>query len=31
MVKWKSVAARVAPAASLIALVVAAAASKKWA
>jgi hypothetical protein len=30
MVKWKSIAARVAPAVTLVALVAAAAASKKW-
>jgi hypothetical protein len=30
MVKWKSIAARLAPAASLVALVVTAAAGKKW-
>jgi hypothetical protein len=30
MVKWKTVVARVVPAASLVALVVTAAASKKW-
>lgn len=30
MVKWKSIAVRLAPAASLVALVVTAAAGKKW-
>lgn len=30
MIKWKSVATRIVPAVSLVALVVVAAASKKW-